>query len=319
MKIVFFGTPEYVVCILDALQKKFRNKKGESPIVAVITQEPKPTGRKKTITFSEVDHWAYKRNIKIFHSPNEFFESQISADLGVLAAYGEIIPQNVISAFPGGILNIHPSLLPQFRGASPVQATIMSGLSISGVSIIKIDNLMDHGIIVSQFKQDVLPDDTTRSLRDRMFFNSAEVVAGLIEPYLQGKIRPKAQRHYDATFTRMLKKESGFIPPSQFESVINGKFRKQKLNVDFIKDAEFDLNPINVERFIRAMDPWPYAWTYVNPTGTSKNPKNIKRLKILKAHTDNEGKILIPDMVHLEGKNEVEWKEFQTGYPKAKF
>ena len=117
MKIVFFGTPSYAVPILDALRKEFESAKVKS-VVAVVTQAPKPTGRKQLLTYSPVDDYAYKRKIPIFHSSRELLQKGVEADLGVLAAYGEIIPSEVIKLFPKGILNIHPSLLPKFRGAS---------------------------------------------------------------------------------------------------------------------------------------------------------------------------------------------------------
>lgn len=291
MKIVFFGTPDYVLPVLKALYKTCE-------VVSVVTQNPKEVGRKKFITRSPVDNWAYKHKIPVTYD----FAEIPSADLGVVAAYGRIIPKSVIANFKFGILNIHPSLLPKWRGASPVQAAILSGETETGVSIIKMDEEVDHGPIVAQFKEDVLPDDTAGSLRARLFERSADVLTALIKPFVEGKITPRLQNHKEATSTHLIKKQNGFI--------------------DLKKTP-----PEEAERFIRAMQPWPVSWTYVhlaksdNEVGYSKL-KAKRRLKILDAHTETlsfKHSVLRLDEVQLEGKNPVSWKEFELGYPNAEF
>ncbi|KKS79948.1 MAG: Methionyl-tRNA formyltransferase [Candidatus Woesebacteria bacterium GW2011_GWC1_43_10b] len=212
-----------------------------------------------------------------------------SCDLGVLAAYGKIIPKDVILNTKYGIFNIHPSLLPKYKGASPVQAAITNGEQTTGVTIIKMDEKLDHGPILSSFREDINPDDTTGSLRERLFQRSAQFVVDLIPNYLSGKIKPKKQDHAKATLTKILKREDGFIDAERFTS----EARK-------------------VERLIRAMQPWPGAWTYVN---LGQNLK--KRLKILQAHLEN-GKLLL-DKVQLEGKTPVSFEEFKRGYPDFEF
>ena len=273
MKIVFFGTPDYVLPVLTSLHKKFVTGPGISPIAAVVTQSPKPTGRKQILTYSPVDKWAHEHKIDIFYQSSELIKNSVKADIGVLAAYGEIIPKIVIDTFPHGILVVHPSLLPKYRGASPIQGAIANGDKQVGVTIIKMDEKMDHGPIVSQFKEETRPDDTTDTLRARLFERSKDVIVEMIEPYLQGKIKPKEQNHDEATYTKIITKQNGFI------------------------DLE-KTNPEEAERFIRAMQPWPQAWTLIGK----------KRLKVLKAHLEN-GKLVL-DEVQLEGKNPVSWKEF---------
>ena len=282
MKIVFFGTPDYVLPVLTSLHKKFVTGPGISPMVAVVTQSPKPTGRKQILTYSPVDRWAHEHKIDIFYQSSELIKNSVKADIGVLTAYGEIIPKTVIDTFPHGILVVHPSLLPKYRGASPIQGAIANGDKQVGVTIIKMDEKMDHGPIVSQFKEETRPDDTTDTLRARLFERSKDVIVEMIEPYLQGKIKPKEQNHDEATYTKIITKQNGFI------------------------DLE-KTNPEEAERFIRAMQPWPQAWTLIGK----------KRLKVLKAHLEN-GKLVL-DEVQLEGKNPVSWKEFKMGYPKVAF
>ncbi|MCX6705828.1 MAG: methionyl-tRNA formyltransferase [Candidatus Woesebacteria bacterium] len=274
MKIIFFGTPEFVVPILSKLSKVHE-------IVAVVTQPPKPVGREQFKKYSSVDDWAHKRNIPIIF---EFDKTFPEANLGVCAAYGKIVPETVINKFKFGILNIHPSLLPKYRGASPINEAIKNGDTECGVTIIKMDKEMDHGGVVTFFKEEILPDDTTVSLREKLFERSGDVLIQLIPAYVLGKVKPKEQNEKDATFTKVLTKEDGFI------------------------DFTVHQSPLTVHNFIRAMNPWPGAWTKL---------ENQKRLKLLKAHLEEEKLIL--DEVQLEGKDPVSWKQFKEGYPKADF
>ncbi len=282
MRIVFFGTPEYVLPILKAVHKKFVSGPGKSPIAAVVTQSPKPTGRKQILTYTPIDKWAHEHKLPIYYKWIDLIDHKVEADLGILAAYGEIIPKRVIDLFPHGILVIHPSLLPKYRGASPVQAAVATGDKITGVSIIKMDEKIDHGPIVSQFKEEVLENDTAGSLRDRLFAKTPEVLTELIEPYLKGKVKPREQDHDKATFTKIIKRGDGFVNLTKAD-------------------------PVETERFIRAMQPWPQAWTRIDG----------KRLKLLKAHL-KEGKLIL-DEVQLEGKNPVSWKQFEAAHKDAVF
>lgn len=314
MKIVFFGTPDYVLGILESLHKKFKTKASqESPIVAVVTQNPKPIGRKKFISYSPVDTWAHKRGLPVFHSARELISSGLMPDLGVLAAYGEIIPSEVISFFPHGILNVHPSLLPKFRGASPIQATLVIQEQETGVSVIKIDAQTDHGPVVTQFRESIEKSDTLDSLRVRLFDRASQVLAELIEPYVKGKITLKQQDDKQASYTTLIKKQHGFIPGKYLNYALAGKTPRVKWDLGFIKEEKFTPNAALIDRFIRALTPWPGAWTEIT-LGTGWNFSQ-KRLKILKSHLEDDKLVL--DEVQLEGKNPISWKQFLAGYPKA--
>lgn len=319
MKIVFFGTPDYVLPIIETIHRQFSHR-GVSPIVAVVTQPPRPSGRKQLLQFSPVDSWAFKKRLPIFHGSQEFLNSGTPADVGVLAAYGEIIPELVISHLPFGILNVHPSLLPKWRGASPVQAAIVAGEKETGVSIIKLDQKVDHGPIVSQFKEEVLETDTTETLRRRLFERSAEVLVELLEPYLTKKIMPRLQKDEEATFTTQIAKKDAFILPEYLAAALQGRAFKGKWEIGFVKEFLVTPTPEVVERFIRAMDPWPVSWTLLR---LSASEGQARRLKILKAHLDQspdtKHQTLVLDLVQLEGKNPVSWKQFREAYPTATF
>jgi methionyl-tRNA formyltransferase len=226
MKIVFLGTPDYVLPVLTSLHREF-SIRGVSPIVAVLTQKPMPIGRKQILSYSPVDKWAHSKGIPVFYSANELIENSVKADLGVLAAYGEIIPQKVIDIFPKGILNIHPSLLPKYRGASPIQAAIAANEKETGVTIIKIDSELDHGPIVAQFKEEISDTDTLGTLRERLFSRASEVLNALIEPYLAEKINLREQAHKEATYTTLVQKRHGFIPAKLLARVLKGEKTKE--------------------------------------------------------------------------------------------
>ena len=314
MKIVFFGTPEYCLPILNKIQKVFKVKLHDVPIVAVVTQKPRPVGRKEFITYSAVDTWAFKREIPVYHSVEDFLKKGVDADLGIVVAYGEILPKEIINYFPYGILNVHPSLLPKFRGASPLQSAIAAGETVTGATIMKIDEKMDHGPIVSQFTEEIIESDNSKILGDRIFGRAAQVLVDLIPAYTKGKISLKTQIDKDATYTTLLKKEHGFIPAKYLKDAIEGKTSKEDWHIEFIKDFSLKPTPENINRFVKAVSPWPGAWTFIF---IDSKKKEQKRLKILEAQLV-EGK-LTPKAVKLEGKLEVSWKEFLKGYPDFSF
>jgi len=277
MKIIFFGTPDYVLPILETLNKYHE-------IVAVVTQSPKPVGREKTLTYSPVDAWAHKKKIQ-----KQFdFNNLPEADLGVCAAFGMIIPKEVLNHFKFGILNIHPSILPKYRGASPIQSAISNLDTETGVTIIKMDEKMDHGPIVSSFKCDILPTDTFETLRIRLFEQASEFLINLIPNYSKNKINLKPQDHDKATFCKIVSKQDGFV------------------------NLEKD-NPQVIEAKLRAYFPWPGVWTLLRQDSSGQ----AKRLKILKCHLENNELVL--DEVQLEGKNPVSWKQFKSAYPESRF
>ncbi len=205
-------------------------------------------------------------------------------DLGILASYGEILKKEVLEKPKHGILNIHPSLLPKYRGPTPVPTAILNGEQETGVTIFKMDEKIDHGPILSQFKEEIKPDDTAESLLKRLFLAGTKVLTTLLPSYLEGKIELKEQDDSQATSTKKFAREDGRI--------------------------NWQEKPAKIERKIRAFYPWPGTWTKI----TTKGKK--KRLKIIKAHLEKNKLIL--DQVQLEGKKPVTWKQFQEGYSEIK-
>lgn len=306
MKIVFFGTPDFVIPVLSKLCETY-NTPREKGVIGVVTQPPKPAGRERMLQYSAVDNWAFKKKLNLITDINEV----PSADLGVCAAYGAIIPQRVIDLFKHGILNVHPSLLPKYRGASPIQAAMVAGESETGVTILKMDNELDHGPIVSSFVEEIGKDDTNEILRGRLFARASEFLIGLIPGYIENKIKIKEQDHTKASFCRALEKVDAFIDPGHLARAMEGKVLKEEWKIEFINEYTQRPSAENIERFIRAMDPWPGAWTNIDIGDGS-----VRRLKILAAHVEEEKLVL--EQVQLEGKGPVRWKQFLEGYPSFK-
>lgn len=308
MKIIFFGTPDFVVPILEALHKKY-NSGRERELIGVVTQAPKPVGREKKLEYSAVDTFAHTHKIAITHSLDDL----PAFDLGICAAYGKIIPTSVIAQAKRGILNVHPSLLPKYRGASPVQATIAAGDTETGVTIIKMDEDLDHGPVVSYFKDTVNPTETNEELRARLFERTAEFLLNLIPAYVGGDIKLKEQMHETATFTKIITREDGFIEGMHVAQALNGETPETSKKIRFMNGYEALPDAVFIERMNRALTPWPEIHTLVRVTKEGEQ----KRLKLLK--TDVIDNRLILKEVQLEGKNPVTWEQFHRGYPDASF
>ncbi|MBI2019400.1 hypothetical protein HYS95_01885 [Candidatus Daviesbacteria bacterium] len=162
------------------------------------------------------------------------------ADLGVVAAYGKILKKEELSAPKFGFINVHPSLLPKYRGPSPIQQAILNGDKTSGISIIRMDKEVDHGPILYQEPLELSDSDNFDTLSKKMFRQSAEILPQIIKDFTEGKIKAKEQNHQQATFCPILTRESGY----------------------------FDINtpplPETLDKMIRAYYPWPGVWTKWN-------------------------------------------------------
>jgi methionyl-tRNA formyltransferase len=304
-KIIFFGTPVYVLPILDALHKDYN-------IAAVVTQPPKPLGRKQKITYSPVAKWAQTHKIPVIDDPPKDLApklAQFCAKVGVLAAYGRILPDDVLSAMPYGIINAHPSLLPRWRGASPAEAAIAAGDHNTGITFFRLVQQMDAGPILKQYQDVIYERETKDTLYRRMFKKAAEEIGKTLAEYLAGQITLQEQDHKKATYTTLLKREHGFIKPEYLKAAIAGETFNEDWPIPFIREYIQVPDSKNLDRFIRAVTSWPGAYTEVKIQDSK-----TKRLKILQAH--QEDKKLVLDYVQLEGKKPVSWRQFLEGYPK---
>ena len=289
---IFFGSEENSIIILKKLVSLPYLR-----IVAVVTQPPRPKGRKRILTPTSVTQFAQELHLtiltpqKLDQKTINYFNKGKKPKLGVLAAYGKIIPQKIIDIFPWGIINIHPSLLPQFRGPTPIEAALLSGQKETGVSIFLIDFQVDHGPLLTQTKEKIRLHDNQESLSKRLFKIGAETLADTLPQYLSKQITPAPQNHRKATFTKLLNRDDGYIKYRVLKKVINQGGPKA----------------IKIERKIRAYHPWPGTFTKLKV----KNEKlKVRRMKILRAHLENNRLVL--ERIQFEGKKPAAWdKNFQ--------
>lgn len=254
LKIVFFGTPSFVVPVLENLSKHFH-------LVGVVTAPDTEQGRKKILTPSPVKIFAEKHRITVLQPDtpdNKLLEDlkEMGADIFVVAAYGKILPQSIIELPPLGSLNIHPSLLPLYRGPSPIQTALLNGDTTTGISIIKMDEKMDHGPIVKQWEVSINPDDTFEKLHFSLFEEASEQLPGIITDYSNEKLVPAPQDENKATYCSMITRESGHF------------------------DSDNPPTSQELDRMIRAYYPWPNAWTVVNIKNQSVRIKFLPEQKI---------------------------------------
>ena len=204
MKIVFMGTPEFSVPILETLIKNY-------DVIGVVTQPDKKVGRKQILTPSPVKELALKHKIKVFEplKISTDYESiiNLNSDIIITAAYGQFIPNELIKAPKFGAINIHASLLPKLRGGSPIQTAIKDGLEETGITIIDMVSRMDAGDILSQEKISIEETDTYGSLDDKLSQLGKEMIIKVISQIEKGEIVKRKQEESSATFAYNIKRE----------------------------------------------------------------------------------------------------------------
>jgi methionyl-tRNA formyltransferase len=241
-RILFMGTPDFAVPTLRALHERGAAHGWE--VVAVATQPDRPAGRGKQLTASPVKSYALAAGIPVLQ-PGSLRKDPaavdalraLAPDVIVVAAYGLILPKNVLEIPTFGCINVHASLLPAYRGASPISAALLDGLAETGVSIMLMDEGMDTGPVLRQADQTILPVDTTESLTARLAEQGAELLVATLADWLAGTVAPIPQQELPGTPSecRLLRKEDGVI--------------------DWTRPAAV------IERMARAYTPWPTAYT----------------------------------------------------------
>ncbi len=233
-RIVFMGSPEFSLPTLKNLADQYQ-------LAGVVTQPDRPAGRGRVLTPPPVKVLAEMLGLPVIQ-PRRLREpdamQQLTAwqpDVIVVAAFGQILRQEVLTLPPFGCINVHASLLPRWRGAAPINAAILHGDAETGITIMKMDAGIDTGAILSQRVLPILPTDTAESLSQRLAQSGAELLIETLPDYLQGRLQPVPQNEEAATYAPMLQKEDGLL--------------------DFTQTAA------ELERRVRAMQPWPGAFT----------------------------------------------------------
>ena len=207
--IVFFGTPDFSVTVLDHMSKA-----GFAPSL-IITAPDRKIGRKQVLTTTPVKTWGQEHNIEVWQpeNPQELVQSlnEQSPDLFVVAAYGYIISQEVLDIPKHGTLNVHTSLLPRFRGACPIESAILHADTKTGSTIMLMDAKMDHGPILTQESFELDPHINRIDLFETLANHGGDLLVRTIEPWIKGEITPQEQDHEQATFCYKITKADGDI------------------------------------------------------------------------------------------------------------
>ena len=209
--ILFMGTPEFAVPSLEKLV-------GQGyPVIAVVTQPDRPKGRGKQLAPPPVKVWAEEHHLPVLQpervKDQEFMDAfrRLKPDLVAVAAFGQILPKGILDLPPLGCINVHPSLLPKYRGAAPLNWTIIRGETATGVTIMRMDEGMDSGDILIQEETPLGPEETFGELQDRLAERGADLLLKTIGMVTDGTVRRTPQDHASATFAPRLKKENGVI------------------------------------------------------------------------------------------------------------
>lgn len=276
----FFGSDEFSIIVLKQLITA-----GYTPSLCV-TQPDKPKGRKLVLTPTPIKEFCIQNNLP-YITPKKLTIEEITSlhseyDFFVIASYGKIISQNILDIPKHGCLNVHPSLLPQYRGASPIETAILNDTKDTGVTIMLMDAKMDHGQIIKQAEYlfEEWP-KTKQEVHDTLAHLGGRILTEVIQPFIQGDILVTPQDHEQATFTKMIQKEDG------------------RINLD---DTDY-------KTYLKylAFTPWPGLFFFIQKDG-----KDF-RVKIESAHFDNV-KGLVIDTVIPEGKASMSWESFENGY-----
>jgi len=301
-RIVFMGSPDFALPTLRALATHYE-------IIGVVTQPDRESGRGRAIKSPPIKNLANELGLNVIQpeklrAPEAMNQLRLwNPDLIVVTAFGQILKPDVLVLPPHGCINVHASLLSRWRGAAPIQAAILNGDSESGVTIMKMDQGVDTGEIISQRAMKIENDDTTDSLSEKLSHLGADLLIETLPRYLSGELKSRPQDETKATYASMLKKEDGLL--------------------DFTKPVE------ELVRRVRAFNPWPGAFFEWNDG----------MLKIQRAHAESplhfaeagnasegqrlvyrnqpavgaRGGILVLDEVQPPGKKSMSGKAFLSG------
>ena len=240
MVVVFFGTPQFAVPTLRRLLDSTHS------VAGVITQPDRPRGRGQKITHAPVKALALERGIPVYQ-PDRLKPPEVAdtlrgwqADLGVVAAYGRIIPEHLLTIPPLGMINVHASLLPKYRGAAPVHRAVINGDSQTGVTIMRVVKELDAGAMLAKVTRPIGPDETSDVVETALADMGAELLVTVVDQLVSGIAREEPQDDTQATYAPRLTKEEGLI--------------------DWTRSAP------EIHNRIRGLYPWPHAYTFFKGT-----------------------------------------------------
>lgn len=307
LRLVYFGTADFAVPPLEALLQN----PDKFEVLAVVTRPDQPVGRQQVLQACPVAHLARKTGLQTFTprkiKKNEEFLAalnDLAADFFVVAAYGKILPQRLLDMPKLGPVNLHGSILPAYRGASPIQAAIADGQTETGISLMVMDAEMDHGGVFSVEKVRIAPDDTHESLERKMGLTAAGQLVRDLPSIAAGDLKPQEQEHDQAAFTKIIKKEDGL--------------------------ADWSLPAASLANLLRAYTPWPGLYTVWQRRSDKSLRLTLKEVEALPTTEGAPGTVsktadgypavttangtLKLLTVQAEGKRPMSGKDFLNGY-----
>ena len=300
LRVVFMGTPAYAVPVLNSIVESGHE------IVGVFTRPDTRAGRGKQVVFSPVKHRAMQLGIKVFQPNNlkgecvkQAFSSDLVPDIAIVAAYGLFLPESLLNVPPLKTLNIHPSLLPKYRGASPVASAILNGDKEAGVSIMLIDDGVDTGPIIGQKVTEIRSEETGQDLTQRLFELGAYLLRENLPKWRQGSILPTPQDSEKASMTSRLTREQG--------------------EIEWRNSADY------ISRQVRAFYPWPGTHTYWDEVQLKITEASVLRAsfhfepgKVIRLHNcvavTTGSELLKLEKIQLSGRNVTGINDFVAGY-----
>ena len=301
MRVIFMGTPDFAAGTLEAVIKAGHE------VVLAVTQPDKPKGRGNTMQFPPVKEKALEHGIEVYQ-PKRVREPECVAylrqykpDIIIVAAFGQILPGEILEMPQYGCVNVHASLLPKYRGAAPIQWAVINGEKYSGVTTMRMNEGLDTGDIIEQAIVELAPDETGGSLFDRLAEVGAELCVHTMAEIEAGRAVYTRQDEAEATHVGMIKKQFG--------------------KIDWTKPAE------EIERLCRGLNPWPSAYTSLNgktlkvwkasvqPGGDPLEAGKVVLVdkKVIGVQTGKD--ILILQEIQLEGKKRMSADAFLRGFP----
>lgn len=235
MKVVFLGTPDFSVKPLEAINSS------KHEVIAVVTQPDRPVGRKAIITPCAVKSCAQNLGLPVYSYEKIRFEGvedlkALNPDIMVTCAFGQILSKEILEIAKYGVINVHASLLPKYRGSAPIQYSIINGDKVTGITVMQTGVGVDTGDILMQKEIEIGEDETAGELFDRLSVLGAKTIVDALDKIEDGKLTPVPQDDEKATHVKMLSKQDGLI--------------------DFSKSA------VEIKNLIRGLNPWPIAFTF---------------------------------------------------------
>lgn len=301
MRLVFMGTPDFSVGTLQALIEAGHE------IVGVVTQPDKPKGRGKTLLPTPVKAVALEHNLPVYQPERardpQFVElmQSLAPEAIIVVAFGQILPKAILDLPKYGCINVHASLLPEYRGAAPIQWAVIDGKKESGVTIMRMNEGLDTGDMISKTVVPLAEDETGGSLFDKLSEEGAKLCVTTLEEIAAGRAVYEKQPEESTTdYARMIDKKMG--------------------EIDWTQSAE------KIEQLIRGLNPWPSAYTYLNGKSlkiwkaevleemSEEQPGHVVKAEKDKLYIQTGKGILNVQELQLEGKKRMEIDAFLRGY-----